>query len=251
MPWLVSAIAAPCSQKGTGGSSESCAAWTPTRQDSHVTKRSGPDRRLARLRYKHYAATYDRLAPFTRGLRRAAIEKLDLQPGETVIDIACGTGLSFALIQERIGPEGRLIGLDLSDAMLEKAKDRCAEHGWANVELACGPVEEVEIPGLADAAVFVLTHDVLQSPAGLANVVGSLKPGGRVAVGSAKHPPRWNLPGLLYMRYAMGRYTTTRENVERPWVHLAQLVPDLEVRPLMFGTMFVAWGQAPAGNRAA
>jgi ubiquinone/menaquinone biosynthesis C-methylase UbiE len=208
---------------------------------------SGPDRDLARRRYQRFAATYDRLAPFTRGLRRAAIQRLALQPGETVIDVACGTGLSFELLEDGVGPQGRLIGLDLSEAMLEQAKGRVAEHGWENVELVCGPVEEVEIPGPADAAVFVLTHDVLQSPTALGNVLGSLKPDGRIAIGSAKHPPRWNLPGRLYMRYAMGRYTTTRENVERPWVHLGELVPDLEVRPLMFGTMFLASGHARVG----
>jgi demethylmenaquinone methyltransferase/2-methoxy-6-polyprenyl-1,4-benzoquinol methylase len=43
-----------------------------------------------------------------------------LTAGETVIDVACGTGLTFALIEDLIGPDGRVIGMDLSPEMLAK-----------------------------------------------------------------------------------------------------------------------------------
>ena len=67
--------------------------------------------------------------------RRRAIAALRLQPGATVVEIGCGTGLNFRLLQEPIGLSGRLIGVDLSADMLEQARRRVTANGWNNVEL--------------------------------------------------------------------------------------------------------------------
>ena len=58
--------------------------------------------------------------------RRRAIAALELQPGATIVEIGCGTGLNFRLLQESIGLSGRLIGVDLSTDMLEQARQRVA-----------------------------------------------------------------------------------------------------------------------------
>jgi ubiquinone/menaquinone biosynthesis C-methylase UbiE len=71
------------------------------------------------------------------GWRREAIQMLDLTRGDMVVDIGCGTGLNFPLLQEVIGSEGKIIGVDLSDAMLDKARRRALENDWKNVELVC------------------------------------------------------------------------------------------------------------------
>ncbi len=80
-----------------------------------------------RKKAKHYDLT-SRLYPAPgypqRAQRRRAVQALGLRPGDTVIDIACGTGLNFSLIEEMIGPDGRIVGVDLTDAMLERAQDR-------------------------------------------------------------------------------------------------------------------------------
>src|SRR5262249_52309762 len=94
-----------------------------------------PDRQLALDQYRLRARRYDRLAPLTHHLRARAVERLRLRAGQTVIDVACGTGLTFALIEERIGPHGRLIGVDLSPEMLSHARERVAINGWRNVRL--------------------------------------------------------------------------------------------------------------------
>jgi demethylmenaquinone methyltransferase/2-methoxy-6-polyprenyl-1,4-benzoquinol methylase len=67
--------------------------------------------------------------------RRRAIELLNLAPGAVVVDVACGTGLNFPLIEERIGPSGTLIGIDLTTGMLNRARARVRRAGWANVTL--------------------------------------------------------------------------------------------------------------------
>src|SRR6201989_1322597 len=91
-----------------------------------------------RKKAKHYDIT-SRLYPAPgypqRAQRRQAVQALDLRPGDSVIDIACGTGLNFPLIEEAIGPDGRIIGVDLTDAMLARAQDRIATNAWSNIRL--------------------------------------------------------------------------------------------------------------------
>ena len=101
--------------------------------------------------YRKRAKWYDRntlllyLAGFRHwAYRKRAIQSLALQHGDMVVDLGCGTGLNFSLLQERVGPRGRIIGVDLTDAMLEEAGARIASHRWSNVELI-----------KSDAAVYV------------------------------------------------------------------------------------------------
>jgi len=56
--------------------------------------------------------------------RRIAVEALSLKRGDTVVEIGCGTGLNFGLIEQQIGPKGKLIGVNLTEQMLAKAHKR-------------------------------------------------------------------------------------------------------------------------------
>jgi demethylmenaquinone methyltransferase/2-methoxy-6-polyprenyl-1,4-benzoquinol methylase len=86
---------------------------------------------------------YDLVAPIydkaIRGLylpyRKKVIQSLQLQPGQTVLDLGCGSGLNFELIIDAIGPQGTLIGLDFSAKMLKRAQKAVDERGWKNVFL--------------------------------------------------------------------------------------------------------------------
>ena len=91
---------------------------------------TGPDRQVAQPKYEQLAPTHDRWARPAARLRRLAVDRLALKPGEVVLDVGCGTGLSFSLVEERIGPEGGLIGVDPSPDMLAKARERVKRHGY-------------------------------------------------------------------------------------------------------------------------
>ena len=197
---------------------------------------TGPNPQLARAKYRRLARRYDRLAPFTHPLRRRAIGRLGLRPGDTVVDVACGTGLSFALIEKAIGPTGNLIGLDLSSDMLAVARERVRGQGWENVTLIESTVEEASVPAPLDAALFVLSHDVMQSPAALANVTDRLRRGGRIAAAGHRR----------VARPLAERYVTTHAGIEQPWRHLSALVPELQVESVFLGVAYVAWGAARA-----
>jgi demethylmenaquinone methyltransferase/2-methoxy-6-polyprenyl-1,4-benzoquinol methylase len=67
--------------------------------------------------------------------RSRAVERLRLKPGDRVVDLGCGTGLNFLHVMEQIGPQGRLIGVDLSAKMLARARERAERAGWKNIEL--------------------------------------------------------------------------------------------------------------------
>ncbi|HVI02586.1 MAG TPA: methyltransferase domain-containing protein [Enhygromyxa sp.] len=99
--------------------------------------------------YDLFSGFYDRsLEPLYREQRRLAGEALALAPGQVVLDLPCGTGQSFDVIAPRIGPEGALLGVDLSKGMLERAAARAKAAGWTQVQLL-----QRDVHGLDAAAV--------------------------------------------------------------------------------------------------
>src|SRR6516162_2283991 len=83
------------------------------------------------------ARAYDRdlVIRWAAGVRRRAVQAVQVQPGDTVLDIACGTGLNLAALSARVGAAGRVIGIDMSSAMLLIAEERVQAGGLRNVEL--------------------------------------------------------------------------------------------------------------------
>jgi ubiquinone/menaquinone biosynthesis C-methylase UbiE len=206
---------------------------------------SGPDARLAVEKYRRRARTYDReVERSSRRLRERAVERLRLRRGEVVFDVGCGTGLSFGLLRERVGPEGAVIGLDVSSDMLAAAQERIGREGWANVALIEGTAERARLPVPGDAALLVLTSDVMRSEDALRNVLGQLRPGGRVAVAGVKWAtPAWAAPLNIPRRLRARPYRTTFEGRKRPWDILERLVPRLTVDATSLGGTYVAWGE--------
>jgi L-amino acid N-acyltransferase YncA/2-polyprenyl-3-methyl-5-hydroxy-6-metoxy-1,4-benzoquinol methylase len=106
----------------------------------------------------------------------------ELKPGETVLDLGSGAGLDLLLSARRVGSTGRVIGLDMTEEMVELARRNTAEA--PNVEVLLGRVEEVPLP---DASVdVVISNCVLNlsadKPAVLREVARVLRPGGRIGI---------------------------------------------------------------------
>jgi ubiquinone/menaquinone biosynthesis C-methylase UbiE len=86
--------------------------------------------------YDLVAPVYDRLISRTYlPYRQAAVQALHLRPRLTVVDFGCGTGLNFELIQNAIGTQGTLIGIDSSTQMLNRARQKIDHKRWMNVHL--------------------------------------------------------------------------------------------------------------------
>jgi ubiquinone/menaquinone biosynthesis C-methylase UbiE len=184
-------------------------------------------------------------------LRRRTIDLLDLHEGDVVLDVACGTGLSFPLLREGVGATGKVIGVELSPDMLAQARSRVASNGWTNVALVEAAMEDATIPEVLDAILFNYTHDVLRSPSALERIFVHAKPGARVAVAGVKHPPWWLFPARLWRLANANPYLTTFEGLDRPWSLLAKHVTELRVTPVMLGTNYIGAARAriqPGGS---
>ena len=108
----------------------------------------------------------------------------DLRPGETVLDLGSGGGIDVLLSARRVGPTGKAYGLDMTDEMLELARNNAAEAGATNVEFLRGHIEDIP---LANNTVDVVISNCvinlsLDKPAVFASVYRVLRPGGRLGV---------------------------------------------------------------------
>jgi ubiquinone/menaquinone biosynthesis C-methylase UbiE len=208
-----------------------------------------------RRRARRYDITSQLYYP-QRAHRRRAIEALRLRPGDTVVEIACGTGLNFPLIEQKIGPEGRIVGVDLTDAMLAQAQQRVDANGWSNVTLVQADAAEFEFPTGVDAILATYPHALLpRSGQVIARGAAALSPGGRWVVLDLKVPdnlPRW----LARLASAtVGRSTSLDEWIaRRPWeairVAMQNTLADLSWTELFFGIAYLAVGSsAPVPGR--
>lgn len=196
----------------------------------------------ARTLYGWRASSYElQLAPY-EFIRRMAVQHLQLRPGDCVLDLGCGTGMSLPMLHDAVGAAGRVVGVDLSPEMMAVARERVQRERWRNVELHCAAVEEATLPRQADAALFHFTHDILQSPQALDHVLRHLRPGARVVVTGLK----WTAPGLAPMNLLVGLHmmqsVTNYEGLATPWQPLLDRGLPLDVDLLMMGTVFVARG---------
>lgn len=203
---------------------------------------------LTRSRYRLHAPSYDYQTASNQPVRERAVEALALSPGDVVIDVGCGTGVTFELIEELIGPEGRIFGIDLSPEMLALARERTERHGWQNVELLESSAEEARLDVRADALLISFSHDVLRSPLAVDRVMSHARPGARLAVAGAKWAPWWAPAVNSYVAASAAPFVTSLEGFDRPWTQLERHVPDLRIDELSFGSTFVASGVLPADD---
>ena len=198
---------------------------------------------LSIRRYREHAQGYDDSAQRTMPLRRRTIDRLQLQPGQVVLDVGAGTGLSYAWLREGVGPTGRVLAFEQSPEMFAQARARVEREGWANVWHTCAPAESVELPEPADAVLFNYTHDILRTPPAVVNIVRQLKPGARVAIAGIKFFPWWTGPLNLLAWLKNRPYNAKAADLWHPWDRIeAYCQSPLQRWSTQFGMGYIASG---------
>ena len=200
-------------------------------------------------KYRKRAAGYDSTCGPTWTIRERTIAALELRPGQRVLDVACGTGLSLALLRDRVGDSGHVYGFDHSAEMLVQARTRVASAGWRNVTLFHTAAQALALPEPVDALLFHYTHDILRSPAALDRVLVCAKSGARVAIAGVKYFPPWLAPLNAWVYLKNHAYNGAPGGLRTPWDRIAPRLDDWRITPTQFGMGYIATGRLAATAR--
>jgi SAM-dependent methyltransferase len=209
-----------------------------------------PDLSVVRHSYDGFRARfYDVIVrPVSVGYRALAVERLALRPGETVIDLGCGTGLSLPLLASGVGEKGRVIGLDASPDMLALSRRRIEAGGWRNIELVEGFAHQFRPQRSVDAVFACNVNQLVASREVMEQALSWLRPGGRiVAAGGRGGRGLGGLAVTVFVYATVCLFQRERTAAKwilhpRPWFVLKELLPSLEVETLRGGTTFITRG---------
>ena len=177
--------------------------------------------------------------------RRLTIEALELRPGDTVVEIGCGTGMNFPLFQADVGPTGRIIGVDISEEMLKRAEKRISDAGWKNVDLVLSSAADYSFPDSVDG---IIATGVLTYEPDYDNVIErgakALAPGRRWAVFDYKMPSGWIrrlVPLFIWIFRGFGISMALAERT--PACSIKQHLRNTKIDEFYFGLLFIASGE--------
>lgn len=151
--------------------------------------------------YGRWASVYDRVARRTPGIgrvRRRVADACRLSGGETVVEVGCGTGANLRYLADRVGPEGTVVGIDVTPEVLERARRTTADLDTVHVlrgDARRPPVGRE--PGDVDAVVATFLVGMLENPGkAVAEWCDLVGPGGRVVLANAASTDHWTAPAL-------------------------------------------------------
>lgn len=192
--------------------------------------------------YRYHAYVYD----WTRWMilhgRKQAVARLDLRPDGEVLEIGCGTGLTFRYLLDQLDPQrGRLVGLDFSPDMLRRARKRVAAHGWKNVELVEADAAKLDLGRRFDGILFAYSLTMIPDwQAAIDRAQQHLKPGGRMVVLDFGRFQRWGPLGAVMRGWLRLNHVETLRQYEN---RLHEVFPDLDVHHWLGGYSLTAVGR--------
>ncbi|WP_416760593.1 class I SAM-dependent methyltransferase [Roseateles sp. So40a] len=208
----------------------------------------GSARHALNALYARRAPVYDYELMPVAPLRREAIAALDLQPGQTVLDIGAGTGLSLPGLSRAVGRTGRIVAVEPCETMMRQARQRArTEHLDTPIDFLPAAAEDAPYESAlgtrrADAALFFFTHDVLQDEVGLTRAIAMLKPGARIVAAGLVWAPPWLPMSNCFVLGAAMHSIVRMDNLDCPWRLLAGRMNDAEVERRWLASAYVLRG---------
>jgi len=201
--------------------------------------------------YQQWSKTYEWLAPIyllgnEAKLRQKTIQALNLQPRQSVLDLACGNGRNLPLILDQIGPQGKLIGVDYTPEMLTRGQEKASRYQWNNVQLIQGDATNLQLEEQFDAVLCTLAMSVIPNyERALERMLAHLKPGGWISISDAQFSSHWYARPFNWISNLMG-WGAAADISRIPWKRLSTLVKNYSYQELFFGFFYVASGQKKA-----
>jgi SAM-dependent methyltransferase len=169
----------------------------------------------------------------------------ELREGETVLDLGSGGGIDVLLSARRVGPSGKVYGLDMTDEMLDLARKNAAEAGVTNVEFLRGLIEAIPLPG---ASIDVIISNCVinlstEKPQVFEEMFRVLKPGGRLGISDVvaadeltpeQRAERGNWVGCIAGALSFQEY---ERELARVGFEAIEIVPTHEAADGMFGAI--------------
>lgn len=207
-------------------------------------------------KYSRRARGYDASTGPTWPIRMRCIELLQLVDGQTVLDVGCGTGLSFEPLLQRVGRRGRLLAFEQSPEMHAQAArraQRLREAGW-QLELQLASAEQVRLGAVPDAMLWHYVHDISRTPAALDNLFAQCRPGTRLAIAGMKFFPWWLAPLNLLAWLKNRPYNVHAHELRQPWRHVQARLGGFAWESTQWGMGYIGSGvvgaAAPAAGRS-
>lgn len=204
---------------------------------------------LYRKRAKRYDLIADYLYPLAgfqvRRYRRETVQALHLRPGDTVVDLGCGTGLNFPWLQSAVGADGKIVGVDLTDPMLEQARQRVHNAGWKNVELIQSDMTQFAFPAAVSGilSTFAITL-VPEYDQVIRTAAEALAPAGSMAILDLKRPEGWPDWAVRFAAWLNKPFGVSLELEGRqPWKSIRRHLNEVLFREYYFGTLYLAVGE--------
>ena len=202
--------------------------------------------------YSKRAARYDlsvRIYPLfgfdLKRYRQDTVAALALGAGDSVVELGCGTGLNFEHVRHKVGSTGKIIGVDLTDSMLNVARTRVAKEGWDNVELVQADVAEWTIPeGVAAIFSTLALTLVPEYDAVIERASQALHVGGRLAVFDMKEPTTWPHWLVRFVAWLNKPFGVSLDLADRhPWESIRRNLTEIEFREYYFGALYLCVGE--------
>ncbi|RLM53599.1 class I SAM-dependent methyltransferase [Halobellus sp. Atlit-31R] len=209
--------------------------------------------------YGTWAPLYDWFARVTAsvgGVRAGCVAALDLDPGATVVEFGCGPGVNLAALRRAVGPDGRVVGVDVTGPMLERAQARIDRRGWQNVSLVRADATAPPITS-ADGVLATFVTSLFADPYAVVSRWCDLADGVAVANFAPRGSPIANaaldafvrLNGRLFDVESDDALALLEERTTRSQRALVDCMDTVTTRTHVFGTITVTAGRRDRSHR--